>query len=120
MEVGLGAGVGVGTGVGLGAGVGVGTGVGLGAGVGVGTGVGLGVGTGVGLGVGTGKGVETGDLDVDVDVGIVGSAFWLGLLGIEVRECATRRAIVAKVIKAVNITVPDANRGWWPLLVRFL
>ena len=69
------------------------------------------MGTGVGLGVGidTGKGVEMGDLDVNV--GIIEISFWLGLLGIEGRDCTTIRAIVAKVTKAVNITAPDANMG---------
>jgi hypothetical protein len=61
------------------------------------------------VGIDTGKCVDIGDLDVDV--GIVEIAFWLGLLGIEGRECAIRRAIVAKVTKAVNITAPDANMG---------
>jgi hypothetical protein len=101
----------------LGVGTGVGIGVGTGVGVGVGTGVGVGVGTGVGVGVGidTSKGVEVGDLGVDVDVGVVGIAsfFTIGLvlLGIKGHDCATRRAIEAKVIKAVSITMPDANRG---------
>jgi hypothetical protein len=82
----------------------------------------VGVGTGVGVGIDTGKGIEICDLDegVDMDVGTVGSAFWLGSLGIEGPDCTTIRAIVAKVTQPVNITVPDANMGWRSLLVRFL